>query len=277
MENKKEIKCEFCGKEHDGSFGSGRFCSSNCSRKYSSNFNKEKRLKNISKSISGKFKEESIEKYTKISDQEFIDIINRSKTWKDIYTAMDIPVVSFNKYIKDEVISRCEKLGISIKFSGEYNKIRDTKTDWSEQDVSIAVKNSLSYAEALRRLGFSGNRGNNIKTLKKKIKEYNIDTSHFLGRSRYSLEKALKSSDEDFFRNGVYHNGDSLKKRLFNNNLKEKKCECCGLTEWNGNPIPLQVHHIDGNNLNNSLDNLQILCPNCHAQTDNYCRKNKRA
>ena len=155
-------------------------------------------------------------------------------------------------------------------------KKRDTKTNWSEQDVSDAVKNSLSYAETLRRLGFPGNRGNNVKTLKKKIKEYNIDTSHFLGRSRYSLEKVLKSSPEDFFKDGVYHNGNSLKKRLFSNNLKEKRCECCGLTEWNNNPISLQVHHVDGNNLNNSLSNLQLLCPNCHAQTNNYCGKNKK-
>lgn len=175
-------------------------------------------------------------KFTRISDQEFIDIINKSRTWKDIYTAMDIPIISFNKYVKDEVINRCEILGIIIKFSGGCIKKRDTKTDWSEQDVSDAVKNSLSYAETLRRLGFPGNRGNNIKTLKKKIKEYNIDTSHFLGRSRYSLEKVLKSSSEDFFKDGVYHNGNSLKKRLFSNNLKERRCECCGLTEWNNKP-----------------------------------------
>ena len=118
MENKKVLRCEFCGKEHDGSFGSGRFCSSECSTKYSSNFNKEERLKNISKSISGKFKEDSMNKFTRISDQEFIDIINKSRTWKDIYTAMDIPIISFNKYVKDEVINRCEILGIIIKFSG---------------------------------------------------------------------------------------------------------------------------------------------------------------
>lgn len=58
---------------------------------------------------------------------------------------------------------------------------------------------------------------------------------------------------------------------------KEYKCECCGLTEWRGKPIPLELHHKDGNHDNNKLDNLEILCPNCHAQTDNYTGKNIKA
>jgi 5-methylcytosine-specific restriction endonuclease McrA len=51
-------------------------------------------------------------------------------------------------------------------------------------------------------------------------------------------------------------------------------CELCNTSEWLGSPITLEVHHIDGNNKNNELKNLQILCPNCHSQTDNYRAKN---
>jgi 5-methylcytosine-specific restriction endonuclease McrA len=51
-------------------------------------------------------------------------------------------------------------------------------------------------------------------------------------------------------------------------------CELCNTSEWLGSPITLEVHHIDGNNKNNELPNLQILCPNCHSQTDNYRAKN---
>ena len=53
-----------------------------------------------------------------------------------------------------------------------------------------------------------------------------------------------------------------------------RKCECCGLSEWLSEPIKLEVHHIDGNHLNNEIDNLMLLCPNCHAQTDNWRAKN---
>lgn len=52
---------------------------------------------------------------------------------------------------------------------------------------------------------------------------------------------------------------------------KENKCECCGITEWNNKPIVMQLHHIDGNPNNNKLENLQLLCPNCHSQTENFC------
>ncbi len=52
--------------------------------------------------------------------------------------------------------------------------------------------------------------------------------------------------------------------------MKPLKCEVCGLERWNGVNIPLELHHVNGNNKDNSFDNLKLLCPNCHALTDNY-------
>lgn len=65
-----------------------------------------------------------------------------------------------------------------------------------------------------------------------------------------------------------------LGKRLLREKLKEYKCELCGNIEWLGKPIPLELHHINGINTDNRLENLQLLCPNCHALTDNYRGKN---
>jgi len=65
-----------------------------------------------------------------------------------------------------------------------------------------------------------------------------------------------------------------VKNKLWTLGLKEKKCEVCGLLgEYNGKPLTLELHHIDGDRKNNSLENLQILCPNCHSQTHTYRRK----
>lgn len=62
---------------------------------------------------------------------------------------------------------------------------------------------------------------------------------------------------------------------LIKNGLKEEKCEVCKNEMWNGLSIPLELHHVDGNPKNNEIENLQILCPNCHAQTENFKGKNK--
>ena len=79
---------------------------------------------------------------------------------------------------------------------------------------------------------------------------------------------------EHMFNGDIQSTAVRIKKRLIEAGYKENRCECCGLTDWNGKPISLQLHHIDGNPQNNKINNLMILCPNCHTQTDNYGSKN---
>ena len=67
-----------------------------------------------------------------------------------------------------------------------------------------------------------------------------------------------------------------MKLKLIEDNIKEHKCENCGITEWMGLPTPIELHHKDGNRFNNNFNNLQILCPNCHSQTPNYSGKKIR-
>jgi 5-methylcytosine-specific restriction endonuclease McrA len=65
-----------------------------------------------------------------------------------------------------------------------------------------------------------------------------------------------------------------LKERLLAAGYKERRCEDCGLAEWNGKPIPLELHHVNGDSTDNRIENIRILCPNCHAQTATYRGKN---
>jgi 5-methylcytosine-specific restriction endonuclease McrA len=62
----------------------------------------------------------------------------------------------------------------------------------------------------------------------------------------------------------------NLKRRLFGAGLKEPHCEICGMDTWRGLPISLQLHHVNGSRFDNRVENLQILCPNCHSLTDSY-------
>ena len=79
---------------------------------------------------------------------------------------------------------------------------------------------------------------------------------------------------EELFKGTFTANAYRIKQHLIAAGLKEDKCDCCGISEWNGKPITIQCHHKDGNTKNNKLENLEFLCPNCHSQTDNYGSKN---
>lgn len=143
------------------------------------------------------------------------------------------------------------------------------KYDWNKERVEKAVKNNTCYADVLRDLNIPI-AGNNGSTLRRKIEEYNIDISHFTYTSKIKgAQQYVKA--EEYLKKGSHVKTFKLKEKLIKEGYKENKCELCGITEWQGKPLVMQLHHIDGDNTNNELSNLQMLCPNCHSQTDNFC------
>lgn len=144
------------------------------------------------------------------------------------------------------------------------------KYNWDKQKVEEVVSQCTNYSDALRSLGVPI-RGNNIATLKRKIRLYGISTKHFTGRVYQKDFGNVKYKSADNYLNTTnFINSWKLKEKLIKEGIKEHRCEICGLTEWMGRPIPLQLHHINGDNADNRIENLHIICPNCHAQTDNY-------
>ena len=149
-----------------------------------------------------------------------------------------------------------------------------SKYNWDENILKDAINKSNSYSDVLRILNIPI-RGNNINTLKHKIRLYNIDINHFTGRKEtYGVSNKSYISVDNYFSSDKYISSSKIKEKLILEKYKENKCEICGISEWNGKPITCQLHHIDGNHNNNKLENLQILCPNCHSQTNNYCKNN---
>ena len=152
------------------------------------------------------------------------------------------------------------------------------KKHWTEEQFIEAVKSSLSYAEVIRKLGLKP-AGSNYDTVKRKISELNLSSSHMTGQAwnqgaRFRPVQQARPLSEVLVKNSTWVNSNNLRKRLLKEGLKEHKCECCGNSEWMRKPIALELHHVNGIKDDLRIENLQILCPNCHAFTDNYRGKN---
>ena len=147
------------------------------------------------------------------------------------------------------------------------------KSKKTKEEVEEAAKNSFSKAGMCRYFGW--NPTGSYKVIDRYIKIYNIDISHFTNKPLYRKSPINKLNSEEYGK-GYYCKSATLLRKLFEEGKKERRCECCGNTMWNEKTIPLELHHIDGNHFNNDFNNLMVLCPNCHAQTDNYKgKKNK--
>ena len=152
----------------------------------------------------------------------------------------------------------------------------NSRYTYSEQELREAVKKSTSIRQVLEKLDIVP-AGGNYQTTNRRIEKLNIDISHFTGQAwnRGKVIGPKRPIEEYLIENSVVQSF-KLKGRLLSEGLKQHKCECCGITKWNGKPAPIELDHINGNHHDNRLENLRILCPNCHAQTDTYRGKNKK-
>ena len=153
------------------------------------------------------------------------------------------------------------------------------KYDWSKERLEDTVKQANCWFNWLEILDIP-KRGYNYRTLKNKASDYGLDVSHFnyeYAKTHNGGRSAVSQTTSEFFSPNNSHNMGILKREYIERILGgEAKCEICGIKTWLGKPIVLQIHHLDGNHKNNSVDNLQLLCPNCHTQTDTYSNKKRK-
>ena len=147
----------------------------------------------------------------------------------------------------------------------------------TKEEFEAAAKQSRSIAEMCRTLGLRPC-GGNYRQMHNAIVKFALDTSHFTGQG-WNVGLKFKPFEEkpmsEILVKGSTYQSFKLKRRLLKEGFKQHVCERCGLSEWQASPIPLELHHLNGDNRDNRLENLQLLCPNCHALTESYRGKNK--
>lgn len=191
-------------------------------------------------------------------EQKVINAISLGKSNSEIKNEFGV-TLSYIKYRRSE----------KFKDVIERKKAKELNDKEFEKLVIKVLPYSNSLNNICTKLGLRGVEGYYDK-IRKIITKYNLDTSHFGTLNVNSNFKEL--SDEEFFTNGVKRNGKSIVKRLIDHCYKSYCCENpeCSISEWHGKALTLQCHHINGNHYDNRIENLLILCPNCHSQTDTY-------
>lgn len=149
---------------------------------------------------------------------------------------------------------------------------------YTDEQLKNAVAESYSLARVLEKLGIRP-AGGNYDVIKKHIRRLELDTSHFTGKgwSKGQKHTFVRQRDlEDILViDSTYMSSHHLKNRLLAEGIFQHQCVSCNLTEWLERPIPLEIDHINGDRRDNRLENLRLLCPNCHALTETYRGRNK--
>lgn len=156
-----------------------------------------------------------------------------------------------------------------------------SKRKYTVEQLAEAVKCSQSMRQVLMKLGLNPRGGGSVKFVKDVIKKENIDASHLLGKGWLKGKKNPNGfkmrfpSEKIFVQSSLYRGATiKLKERFIEAFNVPYECAECSLSEWQGKKIILHIDHINGINDDNRKENLRLLCPNCHSQTDTYCGRN---
>ena len=196
-----------------------------------------------------------------------IDAINSATTWQTVYELCGLNTrnTRAHKPIQQYVLTNYP----------ECPALKPRRNYVNDDFFADIISSSVSARQVIERVGWKMG-GGSYTMLYDRVQRLGLDTSHFVGQAY------LKGKTHDFntkpidtyLVDGRETRSHSLKMRLIKDGLKQHRCEECNNTEWNGQPIPIALDHVNGDKLDNRLENLRILCPNCHAQTPTFAGKN---
>lgn len=210
------------------------------------------------------------------TDEQLLAAIAIATTWSGVAGALGLkPGGGTHAVLR----RHADRLGAdTAHLPGLINGRPRVRRRFSDDDLRAAVESGATVADVLRHLGYQPSGGMH-RFISAHIQRLNLDTSHFLGRAWARGKKmggglVARPLDEILIKDTRLA-GSRILRRLINEGLKSHACEGCGRSEWMGQPIPLELDHINGVPTDNRIENLRALCPNCHALTPTYCGRNR--
>jgi hypothetical protein len=215
---------------------------------------------------------------SRVSDARLRELVPKCKSLTDLLEASGLGLHG-NNFTR--LRKRISLLAIDTShFTRTVTKSGKRPTKWTDERLRDAVAASFSIAETIRGLGLVP-AGGNYDQVQRRIRELGIDTAHFTGQGwnkggKFVATPALPL--EQVLVAGRWTGSHLLKKRLFRAGLKKPQCELCGWCERAPDGrIPVELDHINGDRFDNRLENLRILCPNCHSLQSTHRGLNKRS
>ena len=209
------------------------------------------------------------------SREEASEAVARSNSWADALRYLGLSPYGKNFTTIRKWALRWE---LDISHLPAYRP-RSTAPSFSERELREAIAKARSWSETLRNMDRCPT-GNNWRTVKKYAAEWEIPTEHFdpHAAANEALKKGAKRAkplEEVLVVNATYSR-TALKRRLYEEGLKQPICELCGQDEtWMGQRIALIIDHINGKRNDNRIENLRIVCPNCAAALETHCGRAK--
>lgn len=208
------------------------------------------------------------ERPSKITDAALLAAVPGAANLRQLLQALGVAAYGANYEL---VRARLRRLGVD---EPRFRPTRRTPPV-DPVDLRTVVARSDTWAQAARELGLRGSSGE--RRVKQLALEARLDVSHMLGqgwgRSGRLGGRAAQPLEELLVR-GRLLGTSKLRVRLLREGVLVPECQCCGRDTWQGGPIPLELDHANGDRTDNRLENLRLLCPNCHAGTPTYRGRN---